>query len=75
MTREEFLDDLAYEYIERRERGEVMDLSEYDFTPDELEALKESCEGYQIAEKLFAAFPKEWFDRWVEERVSSKADG
>ncbi|MBC8461110.1 MAG: hypothetical protein H8D67_24250, partial [Deltaproteobacteria bacterium] len=62
MTREEFLDELASEYIERRERGESIDFSEYDLTPDEVADLEASYEGYQMAKKLFSAFPKKWFD-------------
>ena len=75
MTREEFLDELVYEYIERRERGESIDFSEYDLTPEELADVESSYEGHKMAKKLFAAFPKQWFDEWVEERVLSMADG
>ena len=65
MAREEFLDELVCEYIELRERGESIDMSEYALTPDELADLETSYEGYQMAKKLFFAFPKEWFDEWV----------
>lgn len=75
MSREQFLDELVCEYIERREDGEAIELGGYNLTPDELADLEASYEGYQMAKKLFSAFPKKWFDGWVEERVLSKADG
>jgi hypothetical protein len=75
MYREEFLDELVNEYIERRERGEAINLSEYALTSNEFADIEASYEGYQMAKKLFSAFPKKCFDEWVEKRVLSKADG